>query len=58
MVTTIQKSAINTLTKMKKQLKPYTKADYHVTREENKRERKSFTKTNSKQLKKWQRELT
>ena len=44
MVTTIQKSAINTLTKMKKQLKPYTKADYHVTREENKRERKSFTK--------------
>ena len=24
---------------MKKQLKPYTKADYHVTREENKREK-------------------
>ena len=39
MVTTTQKSTIDTLTKKKKQSKPNTKSSYQVIRKENKRGR-------------------
>ena len=55
MVTTNQKSTIDTHTKKKKESKHNTKVSHQITREENKRgsEEKIPTKTNPKQLTKW-----
>ena len=56
MVTTNQKSIIDTQTKKKKESEHNTKYGHQTTREENKRgrEEKTPTKTNPKQLTKWQ----
>ena len=56
MGTTNQKSTIDTHTKKKKQSKHITKDRHQITREENKRRRdeKRPSKTNPKQLTKWQ----
>ena len=56
MGTANQKSMIDTHTKKKKQSKHNSKDSYQITREKNKRgrEEKRPTKTNSKQLTKWQ----
>ena len=56
MVTTEQKSTIDTHTKEKKESKHNTKISHQITREENKRgrEEKRPRKTNPKQLTKWQ----
>ena len=55
MITTNQKSTIDTHTKKKKESKHNTKISHQLTREENKRvrEEKRPTKTNPKQLMKW-----
>ena len=51
-----QKSAIDTHTKKKKEFKHNSKVSHQITKEENKRERGEIrpTKTNPKQLTKWQ----
>ena len=56
MITANQKSTIDTHTNKKKQSKYNNKNCHQTTREENKRKReeKRPTKTNSKQLIKWQ----
>ena len=56
MVTANQKPTIDIHTKKKKESKHNTKVSYQITREENKRgrEEKSPTKSNPKQLTKWQ----
>ena len=56
MVTTNEKSIIDIHTKKKKELKHNTKDSHQITREGNKRgkEEKRPTKTNPKQLTKWQ----
>ena len=56
MVTTDQKSTIDTHTKKKKQSKHNSKDSHQIAREENKRrkEEKSPTKSNPKHLTKWQ----
>ena len=56
MVTANQKSAIGIHTKKKKESKHNNKDSHQITREENKRgrEEKKPTKTNPKQLTKWQ----
>ena len=56
MVTTDQKSPIDRHTKKKKESKHNTKVSHQITRVENKRgkEEKRPTKTNPKQLTKWQ----
>ena len=55
MVTTNQKSTIDTHTQKKKESKHNTKVSYQITREENKRgrEEKRPTKPNPKQLTIW-----
>ena len=55
MVTTNQKSIIDTHTKKKMESKHSTKNSHQITRQENKRdkEEKRSTKTNPKQLTKW-----
>ena len=55
-VTANQKSTIDTHTRKKKESKHNTKVSHKITREENKRGRedKRPTKTNPKQLRKWQ----
>ena len=56
MVTANRKSTTDTYTKKKKESKHNTKVSHQITREENKRgrEEKRPTKTNPKQLTKWQ----
>ena len=56
MVTAKQKSITDMYTKKKKESKNNTKDNHQVTREENKRKmgEKRPTKTNPKQLTKWQ----
>ena len=56
MVMANQKSAIDTHTKKKKEFKHNSKVSHQITKEENKRERGEIrpTKTNPKQLTKWQ----
>ena len=54
------KTTLDTHTKKKKQPKYNTKDGHQTTREENKRGKKEKrpTKTNTKQLRKWQQEHT
>ena len=56
METTNQKSTIDTHTRKKKQSKHITKDGHQITRQENRRgrEEKRPSKTNPKQLTKWQ----
>ena len=54
-ITANQKSTIDTQTNKKNQLKYHSKDSHQTTRGENKRrEEKRATKTNTKQLQKWQ----
>ena len=55
MVTANQTSIIDTHTKKRKESKPDTRDSHQITKEENKRKgKKRPTKTNPKQLTKWQ----
>ena len=60
MVTAKQKSIIDVHTKKKEESKYNSKDSHQITREENKKQRggKKPTKTNPKQLTKWQQERT
>ena len=56
MVTTNQKSIIDTHTKKRKESKHNIKDSHQITREDKKKEQKRTTKATPKQLTKWQRE--
>ena len=58
MVTANQKSIIDIHTKKKKESKQNTKDSHQITREQKWKGKKRPTKTNSKQLTKWQYEHT